>query len=119
MEPDLWKIIVFQVIVFIGVAPMIMMSWMLAPKAKNPLKGAAFECGQVPIGDARNRFVMQYYAYLLMFVVLDVLAMFLYAWGLALPGVGTNGVIALILFIAILTPPLGYALHVSGKRELW
>ncbi len=119
MIDEYWKIVIFQIVVFIAVAPIILTSYTLAPRSRNPIKYAPFECGQLPLGEGRSRFAMQYYAYILMFAILDVVAMFLYAWGLAFANVGSLGVLSLVLFIGILLPPLGYALYLSGRRELW
>ncbi len=38
----------------------------------------------MPTGEGRSHFMMQYYAYILMFVVFDVMSIFLYAWGSSL-----------------------------------
>jgi len=119
LADEFWKILLFQLVVFIGIAPILLTSYIMAPRAKNPIKDEPFECGQLPIGEGRVRFAMQYYAYILMFAVMDVVAMFLYAWGLAFANVGFFGVVSLILFIGVLVPPLVYALHLSGRRELW
>ena len=63
--------------------PTLIIPRLLAPRKPNPIKNAPFECGQVPAGKGKMHFMMQYYAYLLMFVVFDVMAMFLYAWAAA------------------------------------
>src|SRR5271169_1024971 len=65
------------------VVPTLVIPRFLAPRRPNPIKNAPFECGQVPEGRGKMHFMMQYYAYLLMFVVFDVMGMFLYAWAAA------------------------------------
>ena len=63
-------------------APAFLISRMISPrKRSNPVKFLPMECGQVPSGAGRTHFMMQYYAFILMFVVFDVMAIFLYAWG--------------------------------------
>jgi NADH-quinone oxidoreductase subunit A len=105
--------------------PVVVLPKILAPKRPNPIKNAPFECGQVPIGAGKAHFMMQYYAYLLMFVVFDVLAMFLYAWAAAYqPGPGWAGLglssdWVVTLFMGMLFVPMGYALLQAGRRELW
>jgi NADH-quinone oxidoreductase subunit A len=54
-----------------------------------------------------------------MFVVFDVLAMFLYAWGVSSTGLGPQSSIIVLMFLAIMFIPLGYAMHLAGRRELW
>lgn len=94
---------------------------LLAPRRPNPIKNAPFECGQVPVGAGKAHFMMQYYAYLLMFIVFDVLAMFLYAWAAAYQplGLGLASDLTLAVFMGMLFVPMGYALFLAGRRELW
>ena len=70
-----------------AMAPALLVSRMISPENKkqpNPVKTLPMECGQVPSGAGRTHFMMQYYAYVLMFVIFDVMAIFLYAWGSSL-----------------------------------
>jgi len=78
-----------------------------------------FESGQVPQGEARTRLVMQYYPYLLMFVVFDVVGMFLFAWGISYRAIPLNASFLVLLFLFLLAAPLGYALHLALHRENW
>lgn len=91
---------------------------LFAPKRPNPVKAEPFECGQPPTGEGRVHFMMQYYAYLLMFVVFDVVVMFLFAWGVAYLSLGVSGALIITTFLTILIVPLGYALYLAGKR-IW
>ena len=43
----------------------------------------AYECGEVPIGEAQTRFNFQYYVFALIFVIFDVVTSFLLAWALS------------------------------------
>jgi NADH-quinone oxidoreductase subunit A len=54
-----------------------------------------------------------------MFVVYDVVAMFLFAWGLNLRALGASGSVPVLVFIVVLLIPLGYALHLANHRENW
>ena len=49
--------------------PVIIIPWFFAPRNPTPMKRATFEAGQVPTGNARVHLMMQYYPYLLIFVV--------------------------------------------------
>lgn len=107
--------------------PVVVLPRILAPRRPNPIKNAPFECGQAPVGAGKVHFMMQYYAYLLMFLVFDVLAMFLYAWAAAYQpnlaigwaGLGVSSDVVLTLFMGALFVPMGYALVLAGRRELW
>ncbi|MDG6898244.1 MAG: NADH-quinone oxidoreductase subunit A [Nitrososphaerota archaeon] len=94
---------------------------LLAPRRPNPIKNAPFECGQAPVGAGKMHFMMQYYAYLLMFIVFDVMGMFLYAWAAAYRplALGVPSDWILTLFIGVLLVPMAFALHLAGRRELW
>jgi NADH-quinone oxidoreductase subunit A len=98
--------------------PVIIIPWLFAPRNRTPMKLATFEAGQVPQGDARVHLLMQYYAYLLIFVIVDVVSMFLFAWAtvtvLPLSASETIGVFLLMIFI-----PLGYGIRIARRREMW
>jgi NADH-quinone oxidoreductase subunit A len=101
--------------------PVMIVPKLFAPKRPNPIKNAPFECGQVPQGAGKMHYMMQYYAYLLMFIVFDVLSMFLYAWAAAYKplALGLPSDWMVTLFIGMLFIPMGYALVLAGRRELW
>ena len=88
-------------------------------KKPTPVKRAPFESGQIAVGRGRTRFIIQYYPYLLMFVVYDVVAMFLFAWALNLRTLGATGTIPVLIFVSVLLVPLGYALHLANRPENW
>jgi len=108
----------------VGVAftvPVVILPMLFGPRRPNPIKNAPFECGQVPQGAGKMHFMMQYYAYLLMFIVFDVLGMFLYAWAAAYKpmALGLSSDWTVTLFMGMLFVPMAFALVIAGKRELW
>jgi NADH-quinone oxidoreductase subunit A len=62
---------------------------------------------------------MQYYPFLLMFVVFDVVGMFLFAWGMSFTRISSSGSLLVLLFLVLLGAPLGYALKLALHRENW
>lgn len=94
---------------------------LVSPKDPRPTpeKRAAFESGQIAAGRGRTRFIIQYYPYLLMFVVYDVVAMFLFAWAVNLRALGASGTVPVLIFMAVLMTPLAYALRLANKPENW
>ena len=54
-----------------------------------------------------------------MFVVYDVVSMFLFAWALNLRTVGAAGTVPVFIFVTVLLFPLGYALRLANKPENW
>jgi NADH-quinone oxidoreductase subunit A len=120
MGLSVWILVaVFEIVVFIVAFPLLLFGWVMGAKGKNPIRDAPFESGQTHLGEARQRYMMQYYPYLIMFIVFDVVAMFLFTWGLAFSGVSLTQNYPFIVFIAVLVAPLAYALYLSGKREFW
>src|SRR5271163_2396215 len=91
--------------------PTLIIPRFLAPRRPNPIKNAPFECGQVPEGKGKMHFMMQYYAYLLMFVVFDVMGMFLYAWAAAYQplALGVLSSWMMTIFIGTLIIPMVFA----------
>ena len=77
------------------------------------------ECGQVPSGAGRTHFMMQYYAYILMFVIFDVMAIFLYAWGSTILNMPRTATLPIIAFLAIMFAAMAFALYQSKRRNIW
>ena len=101
-------------------APALLISRMVSPrKRSNPVKFLPMECGQVPKGEGRTHFMMQYYAYILMFVVFDVMAIFLYAWGSTILNLPRTATLPIIAFLAIMFGAMAYALYQSQRRNIW
>lgn len=62
----------------------------------------AYECGEVPIGDAHTRFNFQYYVFAIVFVIFDVITAFLFPWSLVIKTyLRTEGIIAVVGFLGI------------------
>jgi NADH-quinone oxidoreductase subunit A len=103
------------------IALVIVVRIVISPRDPRPTpeKRAAFESGQISTGAGRTRFIIQYYPYILMFVVYDVIAMFLFAWALNLRALGASGTVPVLVFMLAALPPLAYALHLAGQRENW
>ena len=101
--------------------PTLIIPRLLAPKNPNPIKNMPFESGQVPVGKGKMHFMMQYYAYLLMFVVFDVMAMFLYAWAVAYRplALGQYSSWVMVAFMGALLLPMALTVHMAGNREIW
>ncbi len=99
--------------------PMLMAHKVLAPIRPGFMKNSAYECGQTPTGEGKMSFMMQYYSFLIMFVVIDVMALFLFAWGVAYVELGLTSVLPVIAFLAIMMPAVGYALYMSDKKNVW
>jgi NADH:ubiquinone oxidoreductase subunit 3 (subunit A) len=100
--------------------PALVISRLISPRRRyNPVKFLPMECGQVPSGAGRTHFMMQYYAYILMFVVFDVMAIFLYIWGVSLFSLPRSATLPIIGFLAIMFAAMGYSLYLAGRKGIW
>ena len=112
-------IVIWGIILIILTGPMLTLPMFWSRRKPDPFRDMPFESGQVPQGEARKRIVMQYYPYLLMFVVFDVVGMFLFAWGMSIANIPASGSLLVLLFLFLLGAPLGYALKMALRRENW
>jgi len=104
----------------LALAPALVISRMIAPRTKsNPVKFLPMECGQVPSGAGRTHFMMQYYPYVLMFVIFDVMAIFLYAWGSALIDLPKTATLPIIAFLGIMFTAMAFALYQTKRKSIW
>ncbi len=103
------------------IALVVILLLLVSPRDPKPTpeKRAPFESGQIAVGRGRTRFIVQYYPYLLMFVVYDVVAMFLFAWALNLRGLGPSGTVPVLVFLVVLLIPLNYALNLAKRPDNW
>ena len=104
----------------LALAPALIVSRMIAPRTKsNPVKFLPMECGQVPSGAGRTHFMMQYYAYILMFVIFDVMAIFLYAWGSTLLELPKETTLPILAFLGIMFAAMAFALYQTKRKNIW
>ena len=93
--------------VFLIIAPVfpalaILLPRFIAPRKPNPIKLQTYECGIETVGDSWVQFKVQYYVFALTFLVFDVELVFLFPWAVAFGQLPLYGVIAGLLFVAIL-----------------
>ena len=61
-----------------------------------------YECGAEPIGEAWYQYPVGFYLVALVFIVFDVLSVFLFPWALTLRGFGLYAVGVMAMFVGIL-----------------
>lgn len=59
---------------------MVVASWFVGRHRNTATKLAAYECGIVPVGDARHRFSVRFYLVAVLFILFDVEAVFMMPW---------------------------------------
>lgn len=89
----------------------------LGPKRFDPIKFDTFECGNEPIGSARQRFSVKFYVIALLFIVFDVEAVFLYPWAVNFKALGWFGYMEMVVFAATVVVGLIYVWK-KGALEL-
>ena len=104
----------------VAAVPALVLSRLIAPRRRyNPVKFLPMECGQMPTGEGRSHFMMQYYSYILMFVVFDVMAIFLYVWAASLFSIPRITTLPIMAFLGIMFAAMAYALYLSGRKGIW
>ena len=100
---------------------MMMMSRLLRPSIPEQGKRAVYESGEVPTGDTRIRFNIQYYMVALLFVVFDIETVLIFPWTVvyqeAVAEVGlADALLPMLLFIGILVIALAWAWRNGAVR---
>jgi NADH-quinone oxidoreductase subunit A len=77
------------IVIFLGIAAVlgiafILAAAVLAPKAPDPEKLSAYECGFNAFDDARMKFDVRFYLVSILFIIFDLEVAFLFPWAVAL-----------------------------------
>ncbi len=89
----------------------------IVPHKPSASKYAPFECGMQTIGKTWVQFNFRYYCYALIFLVVDVLVLFLYPWAAMLRSLGASSLVAVAILIAIVL--VGYIYAWRKKALEW
>ncbi|HJM37257.1 MAG: NADH-quinone oxidoreductase subunit A [Dehalococcoidales bacterium] len=81
----------------------------IIPHNPTPVKGSPFECGVETIGKTWVQFNLRYYLYALVFLIIDVLVVFLYPWAVNIRHLGLTGLIEMLILLTIVTVGYIYA----------
>jgi NADH-quinone oxidoreductase subunit A len=93
--------VVLQLIVAIGfVAFMLAATHLLGPKRQTSDKLANFESGIPAVGNARQPMAIKYFLVAILFVLFDVEVIFFYPYAVNFRELGTEGFLAVIMFVA-------------------
>ena len=75
---------------------------LVAPNRPDPEKLSPYECGFEAFEDARMKFDVRYYLVAILFILFDLEIAFLFPWAVVLSEIGMFGLLAMLLFLAIL-----------------
>ncbi|MGD0547528.1 MAG: NADH-quinone oxidoreductase subunit A [Terracidiphilus sp.] len=93
MIPYPWQYLplLLQILAAFGLgAVMVAASWLVGRHRNTAVKLAAYECGIVAVGDARQRFSVRFYMVAVLFILFDVETVFMMPWAVIyrkLPGI--------------------------------
>ncbi len=92
------------------IGSLLILSRLLAPRRKEPLKGMTYECGILPIGGHTwMQFHVRYYLFAILFLIFEVEVVFMFPWAVILQSLGNTAFVEMMLFLAILPFGLAYA----------
>ncbi|WP_287372433.1 NADH-quinone oxidoreductase subunit A [Oceanithermus sp.] len=90
-----------------GVMPL-MAGFVLGPRRPDPEKLSPYECGFEAFEDARMKFDVRYYLVAILFIIFDLEIAFLFPWAVVLDRIGTEGLVAMGIFLGILVVGFAY-----------
>ena len=94
---------------------MMAVSKLLRPSVPEQGKRSTYESGEIPTGDTRIRFNIQYYMVALLFVIFDIETVLIFPWTVIYRSALENGVSLtrtlgpMLVFIGVLVVGLGWA----------
>lgn len=88
-------------------------SAVIGPTKYSRAKLEAYECGIMPTPHAvgHGRFNIRYYLVAMTFIIFDIEVVFLYPWAVAFADLAVYGLVAMLVFIALITVPYVYELR--------
>jgi NADH:ubiquinone oxidoreductase subunit 3 (subunit A) len=117
-QADYLPVAIFALIAVIFPFVTFLLTRFFRPSKPTQLKSQTYECGEVPLGEAKIQFSFQYYTFALIFVVFDSVSIFVLLWALVLPSIGLVAKVYMFLFILILAAVLAHALKKEEKVKI-
>ncbi|MBI4269093.1 MAG: NADH-quinone oxidoreductase subunit A [Candidatus Rokubacteria bacterium] len=95
-------VLIFAVLIVGFAVASLAVARLLRPHRPDPAKLMNYECGAEPVGSAWVQFPVGFYLVALVFIVFDVLAVFLIPWTLVLRAAGMPAFWVMTAFIGII-----------------
>ena len=93
----------FVLFIPVLVLVLLVVNTLLAVNKPYSEKVSPYECGFTPLGDARQKFSVQFYLVAILFIVFDLEVLFLFPFAVSLYEVSLMGFWVVILFLIVLT----------------
>lgn len=81
--PEFHPLIVYAVILIGFVVTNLVLTHIIGPKNRTPVKQMPYESGMDPVGDARQPFNVRFCLVAILYLVFDVELLFLYPWAVS------------------------------------
>src|SRR3990170_4142497 len=102
MLSDYLPILVLAGLAFVFALASMAASALLRPSKPNPVKLAAYECGNDPVRlPSGERFSVKFYVVAMLFIIFDIETIFLFPWAVSFRRLGLFGLIEMAIFIAL------------------
>jgi NADH-quinone oxidoreductase subunit A len=99
---DVYLPVLIQALIAAGLAAtLVALSFILGNRRKSPQKDTPYECGMAPTGDAKDRFSVKFYLVGMVFILLDIEAIFLYPWAVVYRQLKLFAFVEMLLFIVL------------------
>ncbi len=95
------------VLIFLAIAAgigvvLLALGFLIGRGGKDAEKLSPYECGFEAFDDSRMKFDVRYYLVAILFIIFDLEIAFLCPWAVSLDAVGTFGLVAMAIFLAVL-----------------
>jgi len=100
------------IVIFLGIAAalgvlFVVLGMVLPPKAPDPEKMSAYECGFNAFDDARMKFDVRFYLVSILFIIFDLEVAFLFPWAVSLMDLPKDVQVfsfwSMMIFLGVLT----------------
>ena len=95
-------ILIFMCITLIMGSVFIILGKLLGPSRPDAEKNSPYECGFEAFEDSRMKFDVRYYLVAILFIIFDLEIAFLFPWAIVVDEIGTFGLVAMAVFLAVL-----------------
>ena len=95
-------ILIFMCVTLVMGSVFILLGKLLGPSRPDAEKNSPYECGFETFEDSRMKFDVRYYLVAILFIIFDLEIAFLFPWAVVLDEVGTFGLLAMAIFLAVL-----------------
>ena len=95
-------ILIFMCLTLLMGSVFLVLGKLLGPSRPDAEKNSPYECGFEAFEDSRMKFDVRYYLVAILFIIFDLEIAFLFPWAIVLDQIGSFGMIAMAVFLAVL-----------------